>query len=521
MNMIARITQILVATSILAVGAANESVANEPVAADQIEGSMTAEEFRDYGKTSPAKISTRIGDLEFTEGGFAGGYPTLETIKVLRDELDFQRATQAYIWAMPLVSYGEWLRVHEQTFKAGDGDIVLYKTPQAKQGILTANVTTPYAISFADLTRTGPLVFEVPAGLSAGIIDDMWQRAVADFGMSGPDGDKGSKYLVLAPGMEAPKGIDKEQYRIIRNHTNIAFFGIRALQPDPAEADAMLRKFNIYAYSKRNSGQRSKFIEVGDDLAWGQWQPHGMAYWKSLKTILDRENVENRDRLMMSMLDSLGLRKGEEFKPDERQQKLLKEAAVVGEAMTKGLTFDSPFHNTQYYGDTHWDQLLVTSFDDRDQYFDQMFRRAAFTYEAVSRGKAYYIEKPGIGQQYRTGYKDSDGQFLLGSEHYTLTMPANPPAKIFWSAVVYDVNTRTPIINSEWRAVVSSRTGLEENQDGSVTVHFSPVQPKGVSKGNWIETNRGESWFTYLRFYGPTEAYFDESYPLQNIVRVK
>jgi hypothetical protein len=166
MQKIARITQTFLASSIFAVCAAHESVANEPVAADQIKDSMTAEEFRDYGKTSPAKISTRIGDLEFTEGGFAGGYPTLGTVKVLRDELDFQRATQAYIWAMPLVSYGEWLRVHEQTFKAGDGDIVLYKTPQAKQGILTANVTTPYAISFADLTRTGPLVFEVPAGLS-------------------------------------------------------------------------------------------------------------------------------------------------------------------------------------------------------------------------------------------------------------------------------------------------------------------------------------------------------------------
>jgi hypothetical protein len=100
-------------------------------------------------------------------------------------------------------------------------------------------------------------------------------------------------------------------------------------------------------------------------------------------------------------------------------------------------------------------------------------------------------------------------------------MPKNPPAKLFWSAVVYDVNTRTPIINSELSSAVSSRTGVMPNDDGSVTIHFSPVLPGGVSKDNWIQTNSGESWFVYLRFYGPTEAYFDQTYPLENVKRVK
>ena len=110
---------------------------------------------------------------------------------------------------------------------------------------------------------------------------------------------------------------------------------------------------------------------------------------------------------------------------------------------------------------------------------------------------------------------------MLGSEHYTLTMPKNPPAKLFWSAVVYDVNTRTPIINSELNSAVSSRTGVVPKDDGSVTIHFSPVLPDSVSKENWIQTNSGESWFVYLRFYGPTEAYFDQTYPLENVKRVK
>ncbi len=67
------------------------------------------------------------------------------------------------------------------------------------------------------------------------------------------------------------------------------------------------------------------------------------------------------------------MRTDEAFNPDERQKALLKEAAIVGEAMTKSLTYDSPFHNTDYYGDTHWDQLLVTSFDDRGKFANSHF----------------------------------------------------------------------------------------------------------------------------------------------------
>ena len=53
-----------------------------------------------------------------------------------------------------------------------------------------------------------------------------------------------------------------------------------------------------------------------------------------------------------------------------------------------------------------------------------------------------------------------------------------------------------------------------------MTVHFSPELPAGVQKANWIQTNPDESWFSYLRFYGPTQAYFDQTYPLQDIMPV-
>jgi hypothetical protein len=51
-----------------------------------------------YENTS-AKIKTRIGELEFI-----GGYPTQATIDSAFDQLDVQRATQAYLEFMPMTS---------------------------------------------------------------------------------------------------------------------------------------------------------------------------------------------------------------------------------------------------------------------------------------------------------------------------------------------------------------------------------------------------------------------------------
>jgi hypothetical protein len=48
-------------------------------------------------------FDTRIGKLEFTHS-FTDGYPTNATVDKLFDEIDFQRAVQAYIWSIPVVS---------------------------------------------------------------------------------------------------------------------------------------------------------------------------------------------------------------------------------------------------------------------------------------------------------------------------------------------------------------------------------------------------------------------------------
>lgn len=52
----------------------------------------------------------------------------------------------------------------------------------------------------------------------------------------------------------------------------------------------------------------------------------------------------------------------------------------------------------------------------------------------------------------------------------------------------------------------------EPNDDGSTTIYFSPTQPDGVKRGNWIQTMPGKGWFTILRLYSPLESFFDRTW---------
>ena len=140
-------------------------------------------------------VDSPIGSLSFERG-----LPTEDTVTKLFDALDFQRACQAYVWALPLVGIGTFQQAHYQTFGASDGDIVTYQTYRDKLGILTPNATTPYIVSFVNLSRTGPVVVDLPAGPNASGVGDFWQHSVTDMGQTGPDKGAGGKYLIVGPG---------------------------------------------------------------------------------------------------------------------------------------------------------------------------------------------------------------------------------------------------------------------------------------------------------------------------------
>lgn len=474
-----------------------------------VAGAAAAQEENPFA--GDVTLDTRIGELSFESG-----YPSDETVQKLYDEMDFQRAAQAYLWGVPAVGLNGWRRAHYDEHGGKNGEMLNYFDFAEKLGILTPNYTTPYIATFLDLRESGPFVIEVPAGLIAGMILDQWQRVLADLGVVGPDMGRGGKYLILPPGYGP---VEAEGYFVVQATSRDVLAGFRLLGGDKEAAIAeLVPQIRTYSWSPEGTGEPMPARDAGDQ-PWSQMQPRGMAYWESLNEVIQRNPVEERDRLTLAQLKFLGIEKGKAFAPDARQTGILEEAALVGEAMAKANTTDKRVEPPFWEG-TNWKHALVVSVDQRANSYDQLDERAAWFYEAVVISKAMLTQTPGVGQRYIAAYKDADGAWLSGENTYRLHVPANPPARQFWSATAYSEATRQMVVTEQGRPDISSRkTDIVTNEDGSIDVWFGPQAPAG-HEANWVQTNPGEGWFTYFRFYGPTEPFFDKSWALPDIEKV-
>ncbi|WP_354541454.1 DUF1214 domain-containing protein [Rhodococcus sp. OAS809] len=71
--------------------------------------------------------------------------------------------------------------------------------------------------------------------------------------------------------------------------------------------------------------------------------------------------------------------------------------------------------------------------------------------------------------------------------------------------------------NEQGRGDRGSRDAdLVVNEDGSVDLFYGPTAPVG-KESNWVQTIVGRHWFSYFRFYGPLEPYFDRTWKLGDI----
>jgi hypothetical protein len=453
-------------------------------------------------------LQTRIGELSFTQD-FANGYPTDATQELLFNEMDFQRATQAYIWSIPIVSMAQWQYAHTQQLGAKNGQIVFVESYDDKAGGLTYNATTPYVLPFIDLAD-GPWVVVMPEGEIRGAAHDMWQIGIAQM-------TKPGKYLLVGPGQDVPSGAESEGYRVLHSPTMSLLLGIRLMSTERDVRTSVLEKVAIYPYAERSDPKPRGYI-TPNGKPWLAASPRGMEYWERLADVLNREPVAERDRFFMAMLIQLGIEKGKPFEPDARQQKILEEAALVGEAMAKANDFFNPRIKDAHYVDgSQWEFATVALPDQRRQYHDDLDERAAWFYEAVTNDVAMHGQRTGEGQVYMAAYKDRDGDWLDGGVNYVLHVPPNAPAEAFWSMTLYDVSTRCLIQNEQKIADRSSRMDLLMNPDGSVDIYMGPDQPKGDLVKNWIPTVEGKAWFPYFRFYSPTQAFLDQTWVLPDI----
>ncbi|MDB5824994.1 MAG: hypothetical protein JWR21_3698 [Herminiimonas sp.] len=110
--------------------------------------------------------------------------------------------------------------------------------------------------------------------------------------------------------------------------------------------------------------------------------------------------------------------------------------------------------------------------------------------------------------------------WLDGGKTYRLRVPAKVPVKLFWSVTVYDSMTCSMVQTDTNDAARSSYDKLKTNADGSVDLYFGPTAPQGFDS-NFVKTVSGRGFFPMFRWYGPLEPFFDKSWSLPDVERMK
>ena len=452
----------------------------------------------------PDRIESRIGTL-----GFFGGAPDEATASLLHDNLDFQRAVQAYLLALPVVSQAAH-RAAMLSIGPANTTVPIWQRPvDARTVALAANDNAPFAWFWLDLGE-GPLVLETSPRL-VGFADDIWHAWVGDFGIAGLDKGKGGKYLLLPPGWRAPV---PGGYIVLRPGSNSVrvFWRDFALYGDPETAADLIRAHTrIYPLGGEANPPALEFVDMSDK-PFNTVGPADYAFWELLNEVVQTEPTRAVDATTLGFWASVGIEKGRPFTPDARMRAILTEAATVGDATARTLLHDWSNPDGAWYPDRNWRRGFVGGHTFSSRGGRDLDAYARYFLHATGVTPAMDERIVGEGSQTLEAFVDAEGAILDGGRTYRLHLPREIPVRSVWSVIVYDNQTRSMIQTDQQFPSVSNATrALRLNDDGSIDVWFGPTAPEGWEE-NWVQTVPGRSWSTLLRLFGPLEAFYDRSW---------
>jgi len=456
------------------------------------------------GIITPDRVETRLGTLRFFDG-----FPDEATVQTLYDNLDFQRAVQAFLAALPAAALHA-MRTGIRTF-GPDNQTVLIAESRTDSHTLLGSAQTETIYNFAWLNTTdGPLVVEMPPHV-LGVVNDFWERYVSDVGNAGPDRGQGGKYLLLPPGYagDVPEG-----YFVLpsRTYGNWMFFRCFLIDGDPRPAvENVKQHFCVYPLARQTNPPPMTFVNISGQ-AFNTIPASDVSLFDVVAQVVQEEPLEAVDPEMRGLLASICIRKGMPFAPDARMWGILTEAASVGNATARAIVFSTRDPDAYLYPNSAWKSWVSASYDFSPGGVLNLDAQTQYVYIGTGVSPAMVVKMVGIGSQYGSAEHDAAGRYLDGGKAYRLHLPPNIPAMDFWSVVVYDPQTRSYLqTDQQFPSTSSQKEGIAINPDSSVDVYFGPEPPAGM-ENNWVQTIPGKGWWVILRLYGPLEPWFDKSW---------
>lgn len=464
-------------------------------------GTPTEEMARAVASISTADtIASPFGDLRFFDG-----VPLPETVTTAYAALDLLRAVDVFLNAVPGASLVAFRRGLRQAGVSSPRQIGITEPRATSKALfLTPNTETTYGVTMLDLKAWGPTVIEAPPQ-SLCVVDDFWFRYVADMGIAGPDQGAGGKYLFLPPGYE---GDVPEGYFVYRTPTFTNFVVLRALGGVPA-----MKQTRIYPLAQAGDPDANEFITISD-LEFNTVHANDFSFYEEIAELVQEEPTDALDAERAGQLAAIGISQGQPFAPDSRLKAILAQAAPIAAGIARVIAYAPRDPDAVLYGS--WRNGFVGgSYEFLRNGARLLEARTQFHYLATVVTPAMAHAQVGAGSAYAYTVRDANGDLLDGARSYRLHVDANPPAKNFWAVDVYDTQTRSLLIvpSTPYPAIASNDGKVEVNEDGSYDLYFGPSAPEG-KESNWVETIPGKSWFPIVRLYGPLEAWFDQTWRL-------
>lgn len=472
---------------------------------------------------TPDQVETSIGTLEFSDGR-----PEPDSVDKLYDNLLRIRGVETFLNGIPATSI-EGLRLGHLDLGADAFNkfVIFDKLMDSSPLFLTGNTDTVYCSGFLDLKKDGPVVVEIPAKCGPGTVNDAFFRFVIDMGAPGPDRGAGGKYLILPPDydgdLEGPIGgrkqeVDGEDYFVVQSPSSVNWIILRGFLVDgkPDAATAMFEQgLKVYPLAKKGNPPAMEFI-AGSGKSFNTIHANNYEFYEELHHVVEREPINFLDPELRGLFAGIGIEKGKPFNPDEREKKILTDAVAIGNATARAIVFRPRLEDVYLYPDSAWftgfvggDYRWIKDEGKGGRYLDA---RTMFFYQATVNTPAMVLKMVGKGSQYAGCAMDDKGDYFDGAKTYKLNIPADVPAKDFWSVVVYDPQTRSELQTGQpYPSKNNKRDNLAVNDDGSVDLYFAPEAPEGKEE-NWIETVPGKGWYTFLRLYGPLDPWFDKTW---------
>jgi hypothetical protein len=303
-------------------------------------------------------------------------------------------------------------------------------------------------------------------------------------------------------------------YIPVQLQTYNAYALLRAIPRSRSPADveqalALVKRLRIDRIDDRQP-QPQRFIDMTGRMFDGIVR-FDMTYYERLARMLDEEPVLRRDETFVKRIEAIGIKRGAPFAP-QRTVKVLDLAVRDSHAwlMNKAARQGEPF-----WPNSTWRMP------------DRAGADTGFTFvrdgelDISARGVMYFLgcappAQLGKATMYLTTFVDGEGKPLSGDASYRLHVPPNVPARQFWAATVYDLETAALVREAPRVELSSYDSALQRNADGSYDLYFGPRAPEG-KEPNWIDTSNVGTWFTMFRCYEPTPELFGGTWRLPDL----